>query len=69
MDLGQIDNDTALINSCEKDLIINTDVLVEDIHFNDEAILYIIDRYTLKEEGVRNLKRCLDRLLSKFNCF
>ena len=41
----------------------------EDIHFNDEAILYIIDRYTLKEEGVRNLKRCLETIISKINIY
>ena len=34
MDIGQIDDDTALIKNTNRDLIINTDLLVEDIHFN-----------------------------------
>ena len=36
MDVGQIDNDTALIQNKNK-LIINTDVLVEDIHFSKQT--------------------------------
>ncbi len=35
MEIGQIDDDTALIKNTNKDLIINTDLLVEDIHFNE----------------------------------
>ncbi|KGG16925.1 MULTISPECIES: thiamine-phosphate kinase [unclassified Prochlorococcus] len=35
MDIGQIEDDTALIQNCRKDLIINTDILVENIHFNN----------------------------------
>jgi len=30
MEIGQIDDDTALIKNTSKDLIINTDLLVED---------------------------------------
>ena len=33
---GQIDDDTAEINTCNKDLLINTDLLVENIHFSNE---------------------------------
>ncbi len=35
MDVGQIDDDTALLESENKDLLINTDVLVENVHFKD----------------------------------
>ena len=35
MPTGQIEDDTALINPKNKELLINTDILVEDIHFND----------------------------------
>ncbi len=34
MDNGQIEDDTAIIKASEKELIINTDILVEDIHFS-----------------------------------
>ena len=33
---GQIDDDTAEINTLNKDLLINTDLLVENIHFSDD---------------------------------
>ncbi len=35
MEVGQIDDDTAVIQTKAKDLIINTDILIEDIHFNE----------------------------------
>ena len=34
MPIGQIDDDTAQINPFGKDILINTDVLVEDVHFS-----------------------------------
>ena len=34
MDVGQIDNDTAIIKSYGKELILNKDILVENVHFN-----------------------------------
>ncbi|WP_269622082.1 thiamine-phosphate kinase [Prochlorococcus marinus] len=37
MDEGQIDDDTALIRSSSKDLLINTDIFVEDIHFSEST--------------------------------
>ena len=40
-----------------------------DIEFTEESIRYIIDNYTLKEEGVRNLKRCLETVVSKINIY
>ena len=40
-----------------------------DIEFTEEAIRYMIDNYTMKEEGVRNLKRCLETIVSKINIY
>jgi len=36
MRFGQIDDDVAEINTINKNLLINTDLLVENIHFSDE---------------------------------
>lgn len=41
----------------------------DDIIFEKEAIEYIIEKYTDKEEGVRNLKRCLETVISKINIY
>ena len=41
----------------------------DEILFSDESILTIIDNYTNKEEGVRNLKRCLETIISKINIY
>ncbi len=38
MDAGQIDDDTALIKSSKKQLIINTDMIVEDVHFSEKTL-------------------------------
>tara|TARA_Y100000817_G_scaffold264528_1_gene219981 strand:- start:1437 stop:3293 length:1857 start_codon:yes stop_codon:yes gene_type:complete len=40
-----------------------------EILFPDESIHEIIEKYTLKEEGVRNLKRCLETIISKINIY
>ena len=40
-----------------------------DISFTDENILYIIEKYTDKEEGVRNLKRSFETIISKINIY
>ena len=39
----------------------------DDIEFTDEIIKYIIQKYTDKEEGVRNLKRCYEIIYTKLN--
>jgi ATP-dependent Lon protease len=39
----------------------------DDITFTDEVIQNIINNYTDKEAGVRNLKRHLDEIISKCN--
>jgi ATP-dependent Lon protease len=41
----------------------------EDILFEKEALEYIINTFTEKEEGVRNLKRCLETIISKINIY
>ena len=41
----------------------------DDIIFDKDSLLYIIDKYTEKEEGVRNLKRCLETIISKINIY
>ena len=38
MDIGQIDDDVALIKSFKNNLIINTDVIVENVHFNQKTL-------------------------------
>ena len=35
----------------------------------DDTLHYVIDKYTAKEKGVRNLKRCLEIIYSKLNLF
>ena len=37
--------------------------------FTDEIIKNIIDNYTQGEEGVRNLKRCIETIISKINIY
>ena len=39
----------------------------EDIIFTDEIIQKMITNYTQGEEGVRNLKRCIETIISKIN--
>ena len=41
----------------------------EEILFPDDTILHIIEQFTGKEEGVRNLKRCLETIISKINIY
>lgn len=41
----------------------------EDIIFEKDAVEYIIETHTEKEEGVRNLKRCLETIISKINIY
>ena len=41
----------------------------KDIILNDEVINYIVENYTQKEKGVRNLKRCLEIIYTKLNLY
>ena len=50
--------------------------IIEQVNFADgeiiipnETIEYIIENYTEKEDGVRNLKRCLEIVYTKLNMF
>ncbi len=45
------------------------DYTKEDIVFSDEIITDIISKYTAGEEGVRNLKRCLENIVSTLNIY
>ncbi len=61
------------VNICKEYILpelIDTFVFNKDeLVFTEEALLYIIDTYTQKEEGVRNLKRCLETIISKINIY
>jgi len=39
----------------------------EDIRISSDMVEYIVENYTEKEEGVRNLKRCLEIIHTKLN--
>jgi ATP-dependent Lon protease len=41
----------------------------EDIIIPDESIHYIIEKHCEKEDGVRNLKRCLEIIYTKLNLY
>ena len=41
----------------------------EDILIDDEVLGFIVEDYTEKEKGVRNLKRCLEIIYTKLNLF
>jgi ATP-dependent Lon protease len=40
---------------------------LNDVVFTPEIIQYIVSNYAPKEEGVRNLKRCLEIIFTKLN--
>ena len=41
----------------------------EELIFPDDTVKMIIEKYTLNEEGVRNLKRSLETIISKINIY
>jgi ATP-dependent Lon protease len=41
----------------------------EDIIISEDTIHYIIEKYCSREDGVRNLKRCLEIIYTKLNLF
>ena len=47
----------------------NINMKPEDIVINEDVLHYIIQQYTNKEEGVRNLKRCIEIIYTKLNLF
>ena len=49
--------------------LLDTYKLHDKVHFSTDIFKYIIDKYTYNEEGVRNLNRCLETIISKFNLY
>jgi len=47
----------------------NVNFKSEDITITDDALIKLIDRFTDKEKGVRNLKRCLEIIYTKLNLY
>jgi ATP-dependent Lon protease len=41
----------------------------DDVVIGDDALSYVIENYTHKEKGVRNLKRCLEIIYTKLNLY
>ena len=41
----------------------------EELIFPDNTVKIIIEKYTMNEQGVRNLKRCLETIISKINIY
>ena len=66
-------------NSKEKKIIVNDYLLptickqikfdTGNVVISDDTLEYIIEKYTNKEHGVRNLKRCLEIIYTKLNLF
>ena len=42
---------------------------IDDVVFNNDILEYIINNFTEKEDGVRNLKRCLEIIYKKLNLY
>lgn len=51
------------------DILKTFDYTKEDITFTDEILTEIIQKYTAGEEGVRNLKRCIENIISTLNIY
>ena len=60
----EISRNYLLPNICNQIKFNNTDIIMDD-----EVIKYIIEKYTEKEDGVRNLKRCLEIIYTKINLY
>ena len=50
-------------------VISNVNFNKEDITISDDTLKYIMDNYTNKEKGVRNLKRCIEIIYTKINLY
>ena len=51
------------------DIFTNLNIKLNNIIFSDKSIEYIIKNFTEKEEGVRELKRNLEKICSKINIY
>ena len=49
--------------------LLNTFKYHNNIVFDNDIIEYIINNFTHKEQGVRNLKRCIETIISKVNMY
>jgi len=49
--------------------ILQTYDFKDKVVFEEEVLRYIIQNYTEKEEGVRNLRRCIETIVSKVNIY
>jgi ATP-dependent Lon protease len=59
-----ISNNYLLPKICEQIKFVNKEIIIQD-----ESLHYIIDNYCDKEDGVRNLKRCLEIIHTKLNLY
>jgi ATP-dependent Lon protease len=59
-----ISNSYLLPKICEQVKFDKTEIII-----SDESIHYIIENYCDKEDGVRNLKRCLEIIYTKLNLY
>lgn len=50
-------------------IIKQVNISYEDVIINDEVIEFLISNYTSNEQGVRNLKRCLEIIYTKLNLY
>jgi ATP-dependent Lon protease len=59
------------IQICKKFILssVSKEINLNDIIFSDDIIEYIIEKYTIPEKGVRNLKRNIETIYSKINLF
>ena len=48
-------------------LLVNIGFAKDDIIIGDDTIKYIINKYTNNEDGVRNIKRCIEEIFLKIN--
>ena len=65
----KINSEFVGINYLLPELLTLFDFKKEEIIFEDEILKDIIEKYTGNEEGVRNLKRCLETIISKINIY
>ena len=59
-----ISKDYLIPNVCKQVLFKTSDIII-----NDDVIEYIVEKYTDGEQGVRNLKRCLEIIFTKLNLY
>jgi len=63
------DKITIIRNHLYPTLCKQISLMPEDILIDDSVLDYIIESKCVKEEGVRNLKRCVETILTKINLY